>query len=167
MNESTETLTQIIDLSIQLELAIARLYRHFSETIEEDSAFWWDLQMEENGHAEILELARTFQQEHALFPEEMVHHHGQRLRSELQAIKTRTLEIIETGKISRREALKTALKLEGAASETTFQLFMKQAPDTQIGIALQKINGPDVDHAKRIQDRLKEIQPGKPENEGA
>ncbi len=50
-----ETYQKHLDESIQLELNLATLYTIFNDCFAEDEDFWWDLAMEERGHASLLQ----------------------------------------------------------------------------------------------------------------
>jgi len=51
----TVSLYQLLEASIQLELNLAKLYTLFNDLFEEDEEFWWQLAMEERGHAALLQ----------------------------------------------------------------------------------------------------------------
>ena len=51
-------LSQLIDESIKLELNIADVYMFFYNTFPEDSDFWWEMALEEKGHANLIKSGR-------------------------------------------------------------------------------------------------------------
>ncbi len=50
-----EQIQKHLDESIQLELNLAKLYTIFNDCLADDEDFWWDLAMEEQGHATLLQ----------------------------------------------------------------------------------------------------------------
>lgn len=67
-----ETLHKHLDESIKLELNLATLYTLFHDSFEEDEDFWWELAMEERGHASLLQQEKKQPQQKEFFPEKSV-----------------------------------------------------------------------------------------------
>jgi len=67
----TVSLYQLLEASIQLELNLAKLYTLFNDLFEEDEEFWWQLAMEERGHAALLQQEKK--DPSVVFPEKPSH----------------------------------------------------------------------------------------------
>lgn len=144
-----------LDESIKLELNLARLYTLFNDLFPDDEDFWWQLAMEERGHASLLQQEKKQPQPIEFFPENL-------LAADLQALidaNQRILELIESftkNAPSRKEAFKTALDLELAAGEAHFQEFL-DTPNPSPAVAIFKqLNQEDRDHAERIRAHMRE-----------
>lgn len=151
----SETFRQLLDESIQLELNLAKLYTAYNDLFTEDEDFWWDLAMEERGHASLLQQEKTAPQQEPFFPENL-------LATDLDALKAinkRVLDLVAAAKStppSRGEALRTAYELETSAGESHFQRFMESPASSFAANIFQQLNQGDRDHAERIQRYIDE-----------
>ncbi|MBM3161795.1 MAG: rubrerythrin family protein [Chlorobi bacterium] len=145
----TEMMLRHLDESIKLELNLARLYTSLNDLFPEDEEFWWQLAMEERGHASLLQQEKKQPQPMEFFPENL-------LAGDLQTLvdaNTRILGLIERytkAAPTRKEAFMTALEFELAAGESHFQDFL-DTPSLSPAVAIFKqLNQEDRDHAERI-----------------
>jgi ferritin len=144
-----ETFQKHLDESIQLELNLATLYTIFHDSFEEDEDFWWELAMEERGHASLLQQEKKQPQRKEFFPENL-------LATDLQSLidtnkKIETLISRYKGTLpSRTDALHTARELEMAAGESHFQQFLDSPTNSPAANIFKQLNQEDCDHAARI-----------------
>ena len=145
----TETFLKHLEESIQLELNLAKLYTLFNDTFPEDEDFWWDLAMEERGHASLLQQEQTKPQQREFFPKNL-------LANDLQSLIDNNTKIVELISIymskqpSRAEAFQTAYDLEMAAGESHFQQFLDSPSNSFSANIFKQLNQEDRDHAARI-----------------
>ena len=138
-----------LDESIQLELNLATLYTIFNDAFAEDEDFWWELAMEERGHAALLQQEKKQPQQSEFFPENL-------LAKDLQSLvdtNTRIAQLISKYKEhvpSRCDALKTAHDLEMAAGESHYQHFLDSPTNSPAANIFKQLNQEDGDHAARI-----------------
>ena len=150
-----EQIQKHLDESIQLELNLAKLYTIFNDCLADDEDFWWDLAMEEQGHATLLQQEKKQPQQKEFFPENL-------LAKDLQSLidtNTRIAELISawsTTPPSRAEAFKTAYDLEMAAGESHFQQFLDSPTNSYSANIFKQLNQEDRDHAARILQYMKE-----------
>ncbi|NTV97930.1 MAG: rubrerythrin family protein [Chlorobiaceae bacterium] len=149
------TLQQHLDESIKLELNLASLYTIFNDNFPEDEDFWWQLAMEERGHAALLQQEKKQPQPLQFFPENLLARDFQTLL-DVNA-KISGLVVTFSEKIpSRFTAFSTALELELSAGEAHFQEFL-DSPDSSYSANLFKqLNQEDRDHALRIRSYMEE-----------
>jgi ferritin len=144
-----------LDESIQLELNLAKLYTIFNDCLPDDEDFWWDLAMEEQSHATLLQQEKKQPQQKEFFPENL-------LAKDLQSLidtNTRIAELISawsTTPPSRAEAFKTAYDLEMAAGESHFQQFLDSPTNSYSSNIFKQLNQEDRDHAARILQYMQE-----------
>lgn len=150
------SLEQLIDESIRLELNVATLYRVFSEKLEADRDFWWDLHLEERSHATLLRSARDSFLKRGTFPEGLL----ARSLSELADANSRISKEINTCRnspFSRSEACELAIMLENEVGESHYSLFMEKEAETTQESVFQQLNREDKDHESRIRTHLHKI----------
>jgi len=117
----TVSLYQLLEASIQLELNLAKLYTLFNDLFEEDEEFWWQLAMEERGHAALLQQEKK--DPSVVFPENL-------LTKDLEALNEANRLIInlvtqfQEQPPTRRDAFDMALELELSAGESHYQEFL-------------------------------------------
>ncbi len=144
-----ETFQKHLDESIQLELNLATLYTIFNDFFTEDEDFWWELAMEERGHASLLQQEKKHPQQREFFPKNL-------LASDLQSLidtNAKIANLISKFKDtppSRYEALQTAHDLEMAAGESHFQKFLDSPTNSPAANIFKQLNQEDCDHAARI-----------------
>jgi hypothetical protein len=146
---------QHLDESIKLELNLAKLYTLFNDSFPDDEDFWWQLAMEERGHASLLQQEKKQPQPLQFFPENLLARDLQTLIDANAKISRLIAEFSQ--KIpSRFTAFTTAHELELSAGEAHFQEFL-DSPDSSYSANLFKqLNRDDRDHAERILSYMKE-----------
>ena len=148
-----ETYQKHLDESIQLELSLATLYTIFNDSFAEDEDFWWELAMEERGHASLLQQEKKHPQQREFFPENL-------LATDLQSLidtNAKIAKLISRYKEtppSRSEAFHTALDLEMAAGESHFQHFLDSPTNSPAANIFKQLNQEDCDHAARIRQYM-------------
>lgn len=145
---------QIVGEATTLELNVAELYLYFHHKFPDDSAFWWQLALEEKNHAALLRSGWEHLIKAGKFPSEIVPDSpnplvavNKRLEIILAAVKERTP--------SREEAFRLAIQLEESAGEIHFETFTKMPPKTTDGEMFQILNQDDKDHARRLREYAK------------
>jgi hypothetical protein len=146
---------QIIDLSIELERAIAELYRLFADKLPKDANFWWQLHLEEKNHGRIIKTARDSFLKKGKFPFDMLPQCIVSLQKDLDKIWDMVTRFSQHPP-TRKQALIAALEAEMSAGETHYTEFMEQEAQDSIASAFQQLNRADNAHAARIRDYLKE-----------
>ena len=144
-----QTLEQLIDESIELELNVADVYTVFLNTFPEDYELWSRLVSEEEKHADLIQsMKSTFLLPHQ-FPSDL-------LVSSVEMLKKtnkRLAAIIKKyGKKPplRESAFKIALDIERSAGEFNFQLAAEKLPDSGIMKIFQELNRDCRNHTKKI-----------------
>jgi len=150
-----DSMIEHLEESIKLELNLARLYTLFNDLFPDDEDFWWQLAMEERGHASLLQQEKKEPQPTGFFPDNL-------LAADLQTLfeaNARILGLIESfskAAPSREDALRTALDLELAAGEAHFQDFLDTPDPSPAESIFRQLNQEDRDHAERIRAYMQE-----------
>ena len=145
MHPEFETL---IEEAIQLELNVADLYLLFHHQLKEDSAFWWELAIEEENHAALLKTVKQMKDDSLEIPDEMLPDNTADLIQSNREIKLAIAKFSEH--IDRKAAFNYAYQLENAAGEWHFNAFMKDRTESEMANVFRKLNGADLHHAERI-----------------
>ena len=138
-----------LDESILLELNLAKLYTLFNDCFAEDEDFWWDLAMEEQGHASLFQQEKQQPQQKEFFPDNLLAKDLQSL-IDTNAKITALIATCTVAPLSRAEAFKTAYALEMAAGESHFQQFLDSPTNSYSSNIFKQLNQEDRDHATRI-----------------
>ena len=149
----SSTLQKHLDESIKLELNLAKLYTTCHDYFVEDQDFWWELAMEEQGHASLLQQEKKQPQPLEFFPDNL-------LSTDLQSLIDTNAKI--TGLIAHystetptiTDALQIALDLELAAGESHFQQFLDSPTSSLSADIFKQLNQEDCDHAERIRNYM-------------
>ena len=141
--------------SIALELNIGDLYQLFSVKFPQDYDFWWKISIEEMNHAALIEsIDYNFLTESILSSDSIEKH-----SEELKQMNLAVIELIERFKLdspTRSEAFRLAYGLENSIGESHFELFMTAESGSMVVKILQKLNGDDINHARRLHNYMKE-----------
>ena len=140
---------QIVEEATTLELNVAELYLFFHHKFPDDSAFWWQLALEEKSHAALLRSGGEYLIKTGKFPPEIVPDALDPLVAVNKRLATILAEMQERTP-SREEAFRLAIQLEESAGEIHFETFMKMPPRTSDGELFQILNQDDKDHARRL-----------------
>ncbi len=151
----SSTHQQHLEESIKLELNLANLYTFFNDNFPEDEDFWWQLAMEERGHAALLQQEKKQPQPLQFFPENLLAGNLQTLFEANERVSALIASFTEKLP-SRFAAFSSALEMELSAGESHFQEFL-DSPDSSYSANLFKqLNQQDRDHAERIRSYMKE-----------
>jgi len=144
-----QTLEQLIDEFIKLELNVADVYKVFLNTFPEDSELWLKLIQEEEKHADLIQSMRSTFLLPRQFPSDLL----ASSRQMLSKTNTRLISILKKyrKKLPLREsAFKVALEIERSAGEFNFQLATEKLPDSGIMKIFQELNRDCRNHTKKI-----------------
>jgi len=147
-----ERLEELIELSIELELSMSKLYFLYSNLFPEDNEFWRKLSNEELNHASLLKSWRLYLGK-GILPEDIVHNDVDVLKSTIEKIKNLISDYTQS-KPPFEDAYYEAVKLESSAGEFHFQVLMTEESDSKIVKIFQELNADDKDHNRRISDLL-------------
>lgn len=141
--------------SVEMELNVGEVYQIFSVKFPQDYNFWWKISIEEMNHAALIEsINDIFLTEDNLTTEEI-----EKQTKVLHKLNLIVKERIERYKLvppTRAEAFKYGFELENSVGEFHFQFFMTSESNSQMTKIFQKLNGNDVNHAKRIDNYMKD-----------
>ena len=138
-----------------MELNISDLYQLFSVKFPGDYDFWWRLSMEEINHAALIESIDDVFTEETILPPDLVDKRIEELYEMNLSIKDR-IEQYKSEPPIRSESFKIAINLENSIGEFHFELFMTEEPGSQMAEIFQKLNGDDINHARRIDIYMKD-----------
>jgi hypothetical protein len=150
-----EGIKRFLQESVTLELNIGDLYQLFSAQFQQDYNFWWNLSIEEMNHAAIIESIDDMFLTDSILPQDSMEIQTEELRRKNLFIR----EFISRHRISpltRTEAFKFASELENSIGESHFELFMTEKTNSMVVRIFQKLNGEDINHAKRIINYMNE-----------
>lgn len=145
----------LLDAAIQLELGVSRLYLRFHHDLPDDSAFWWQLAMEEKNHAALLRSADQMALSAAGVPAGLLPGQVQELRDLTARIEEHLVRYAGTP-AARTEAFALALELEQSSGESHFQNFMEADGGGPLARIFQALNRGDMDHAQRLRAYMAE-----------
>ena len=141
--------TQLTNEAVQLETNVGKLYLRFRECFPEDEAFWGQLAIEENNHAELIRSAVDFFMAGDVIPEQVLLAPLASLRAANRKLSKR-LEEYARKPPSRAEAFYVALATENSAGEIHFQRLVTESANSRVVELFQQLNTDDKDHAERI-----------------
>lgn len=141
--------------SVEMELNVGEVYQIFSVKFPDDHDFWWKISIEEMNHAALIEsINDIFLTEGFLTTDEI-----EKQVEVLHNLNLVVKERIERYKLvppTRAEAFNYGFELENSAGEFHFQSFMTSESNSQMMKIFQKLNGDDINHAKRIANYMKD-----------
>ncbi len=141
--------------SVALELNIGDLYQLFSAKFPEDYNFWRNISIEEMNHGAIIESINDIFFAENILPADSIEQQIKELQQMNVVIKEH-IEYFKFGSQVRFDALNLALDLENSIGESHFELFMTAKPHSTVMKIFQKLNGEDINHAKRIEKYMSE-----------
>lgn len=144
----------LIREAIQLELNVAKLYLLFHDLFPEDGAFWWQLVIEEENHAALLKTVEQMEATRVEIPDGILPPGVLELQESNQMILKAMVDFEKQP--DRAWAFELAHKIELSAGESHYDNFMRNAPESRITDVFKRLNGDDVDHARRIQKYAEE-----------
>jgi hypothetical protein len=144
-----QTLEQLIDESITLELNVADVYKIFLNTFPEDYELWSRLVREEEKHADLIQsMKSTFLVPHQV-PSDLLVSSVEMLKKTNKRLATIIKKYGRKPPL-RESAFKIALDIERSAGEFNFQLAAEKLPDSGIMKIFQELNRDCRNHTKKI-----------------
>jgi len=150
-----DVIRRFLKESIEIELNIGDLYQLFSAKFPQDYNFWWRISIEEMNHAALIESINDIFFTENLLPPDSIEKQTEELRNMNLYIKEH-IEKYKTYSPTRPEALKLAYELENSIGEFHFEVIMTAKADSIVMQILQKLNGDDINHAKRLETYMTE-----------
>ena len=135
--------------SIKLELNISDLYQLFSAKFRQDYNFWWKLSIEEMNHAALIESINDLFLSENIMPSASIEFKARELR-EMNLFIVQRIEEFRAGSPARADAFRLACEIEHSIGESHFELFMTSQPNSTVMKIMQKLNGDDINHGKRM-----------------
>ncbi|MDO8281820.1 MAG: hypothetical protein Q7U10_04240 [Thermodesulfovibrionia bacterium] len=142
-----------LEACIELENKCAGIYRALSRLFPEAESLFRELAIEEENHALILKVARTYVMGDKLSQETVVPVSVLHIKESLK-IADNIANEIESGDIILKKALDMSLLLERSLGESYLHDKMTGESDSEIILKLQKLHFDEGAHIKRIQDFL-------------
>ena len=150
-----DVIKQFLKESIALELNIGDLYQLFSVKFVQDYNFWWKLSIEEMNHAALIESIDDIFLTENIMPSGSIEKKTLELGEMNQFMKLQ-IETCKAGSLTRAEAFQLALRIENSIGESHFELLMTAKPDSTVMKIMQKLNGDDLNHGKRMKKYMKD-----------
>ena len=144
-----EIIRKFLKESVALELNIGYLYQLFATKFPQDYTFWWNLSIEEMNHAAIIESIDDIFLSDSILPPESIENQTAELQKKNLFIGDQITKCRNT-LMTRSDAFSFAFELENSIGESHFELFMTGQPNSTVVRIFQKLNGEDINHAKRM-----------------
>jgi len=144
-----ETLHEMLNESILVELNVGKLYRLFYELYPEHAAFWWKIHLEEVNHAALVRSIKEHFEPAGKIPTGLISSSIEKLQASNIVIVTLIKQYSDTAP-SVEEAFNMALNLELTVGEFHYQRFMDQDQNSVLDKTFQKLNKDDKNHAARL-----------------
>lgn len=141
----------IIDAAIELENTLSGMYAYFSNRFPEDFNFWDQLRLEELNHASLIRTIKDLSKIN-LFPEDLVMEDLDEYERVIEDINN---SMNDQGIPDRKSALKFAFSIEKSSGELHYQKTATKKDPDEITRIFIRLNGMDLDHAKRIREYQK------------
>lgn len=141
--------------SIEMELIVGDVYQLFSVKFPQDYDFWWKISIEEMNHAALIESINDIFWNESILPLYSIEKQAEDLRKMIFSVKAR-IEQFKLVMPTRLEAFKYGFELENSIGEFHYEFFMTEEPNSSVTKIFQKLNGDDVNHAKRIGNYMKD-----------
>jgi len=147
-------ISRFLKESIEMELNVGEVYQLFCVKFPQDYDFWWKISIEEMNHAALIESINDVFLTETILRANSLEKQTDDLREMNLAVKER-IERYKLVPPARSEAFKYGFELENSIGEFHFELFMTTEPETPMEKIFQKLNGDDINHAKRIENYMK------------
>ena len=141
--------------SVEIELNVGDVYQLFSVKFPQDYDFWWKISIEEMNHAALIESINDVFLSENILPLDSIEKQTEDLRKMNLSVRE-NFEHYKLVPPTRFEAFKYGFELENSIGEFHFELFMTTVPNSQMLKIFQKLNGDDINHAKRIVNYMKD-----------
>ncbi len=116
--------------------------------------YWWKLVLEEQNHASLLKTVKKMNEVNVVIPEELLPVSIQELQKTNRIIRQYKEEL--EARPDRARAFQLAYELENSAGELHYESFMRGDSSSIPGKLFKKLNGDDIDHARRIKQYMAE-----------
>ena len=143
------TILNIVDEAIRLELNLAKLYLNFHLKFPGDANFWWTLTLEEENHASLLRSARDHFIPKDVFPRDMLSSDIQPLIDTNERLE-RLIGEHRDAPPSRKNAFNVAIRFEQSAGESHYQYAMSLPRQSKVLAVFQELNNNDKNHIERL-----------------
>jgi len=150
-----EVIKLFLKESIALELNIGDLYQLFSAKFSQDFNFWWKLSIEEMNHAALIKSINDQFLSENIMPSDSIENKAHEL-SEMNLFIKQRIEEFRGGSPARADAFRLACEIENSIGESHFELFMTSQPNSTVMKIMQKLNGDDINHGKRLAKYMKD-----------
>ncbi len=150
-----EIIKEFIAESVALELNIGDLYQQFSAKFQQDADFWWKLSIEELNHAALIESINDIFLTDNLLSAGSIERQMSELKKMNLSLKNQ-IDYFKHHSPSRLQAFEIAFEIENSIGESHFELLMTVQPNSTVLKIMQKLNGDDVNHARRMVKYMKE-----------
>jgi len=147
---------ETVELMIDLETQVGKIYSMFAEQFCEDRDFWARLAEEEMEHASLLRTHLEFLVESKPVFDSLAPEKKETFLAVHRRI-TAILAEIKTVQVTRMDAHSVALQIEQSAGEAHFQETIER-DDPRVPVAVfANLASADKDHARRIQEHMGSI----------
>jgi rubrerythrin len=145
-----KTIENFVDESIKYELDVYNLYTIFKETLIHDADFWKKIADEELNHAYILRKSKSLFEENAELLNMISIQDIKKVNECRNLFKHFIVDFKKNPTL--KTACEIAISIENSLVENNYQKFMNSLQDNDLIKILQKLNGEEKDHIKRIQE---------------
>ena len=145
---------------ILLERNVALLYSHFEQLFNYDALFWKQLVLEEINHASLLESQLEYIADSKEFNNNLLGSTEETIAAINDNLE-KILQSLQTGKLTRENALSIALQIEQSAGEVHFQTTSTETISSIPVSIFQSLVDADKNHAERIYGYLNQVKNGK------
>ncbi len=142
---------QLIQISVELELNLSKLYRMFHLLLPQDSELWWQLSIEEMNHASLIRTGERLPENH--FPADLLCKDVGALDATIREIQDILIKY-QNESLSRETAFELALQFEEEGEDIHFQLAMTTESSDEWIEKFKDLNRSDMDHKKRIKEYM-------------
>lgn len=144
------TLSEKIKVCIAIETTTAEIYHLLSTEFPEAGAFWHDLALSEENHANILVAGAKYLMTGEL-PAYIVPDSQDQIDRTFKLVRDSKDEV-NGDHLSLKEALSLALKIENSTAESYLQEVMRSETDSPVIAKLQKIRKDELTHIEKIEN---------------
>jgi len=149
----SDTLEDLLDEAIRHEQTVSMLYFEFFQAFPDDADFWWQLSVEENGHAGLLEAGRKIFG--AEYGEEILPARVETL-ADANCKLEKILEQMKQQPLSREAACRIALEIETTTDGMIFDNALQPPQESEVPTISERIRRDDKRHAERIRNYMKD-----------
>lgn len=149
----TSSLAEKVKVCIAIEATTAEIYHQLSVKFRDAKAFWLDLALSEENHANILVVGAGYLRTGEL-PEYIAPDSLDVIDETFRLVRNAKNEI-RNDHFSLSDALTLALKIENSTAESYFQEILLTRTDHPVISRLQKIRTDELNHIAKIKDFMK------------